>query len=177
MEASFLSASSGIKASGAWIGAGAASRSGSGDWFGRVLALNVPVAGPRREKGEKSSSGLGVKIRGLRGLTPHPQLYPLTREAGPGWRPGPGLNKKLLPLMLHQMNILTDLLEGHLWDRAEQWRALGAPCQYQAPRAQCNKKVPVGRHGGHDESRTKGKGEGPRLSSCRAGNADSEKDR
>lgn len=75
---------------------------------------------------------------------------------GPWQRPSPGLNKKLLPLVLHQMYILTDLLEGHLWDKAGQQSALEGLGQCQELKAQYN-KVPVGRHGGHDESSTKKK--------------------
>lgn len=46
----------------------------------------------------------------------------LTKEAGPGWRFGAGLNEELLSLVLYQMHILTDLLESHLWES----RALGS---------------------------------------------------
>lgn len=63
---------------------------------------------------------------------------------GPGQRPSPGLNKKLLPLMLHQMYIFTDLLEGHLWDKAGQRAALEGLGQCQELKGQY-KKVPVGR--------------------------------
>lgn len=44
---------------------------------------------------------VGVKVRGHPGLTPHPHLHQITREVGSGQRPSPGLDKKLLPLVLH----------------------------------------------------------------------------
>lgn len=66
-----------------------------------------------------------MKVRGTLGFNPHPcalRCYQLTKEAGPRRRLGPGLNEELLSLVLHQMHILTDLLERHLWDS----RALGS---------------------------------------------------
>lgn len=98
---SFLSASSEAKTSGAWTGAGAASSSGSGEWQGRILALNVSVAMPRIKKKKGKLFWVGVKVRGHPGLTPHPHLHQITREVGSGQRPSPGLDKKLLPLVLH----------------------------------------------------------------------------
>lgn len=88
---------------------------------------------------------VGVKVWGPSGLTPNPHLHQLTREAGPGpgQRPSPGLNKKLLPLVLHQVHVLTDLLEGHLWYRTGQWAAGVGPGR--GPRSQCSQKGQVGR--------------------------------
>lgn len=132
--------------SGAWTGAGTVSSSASGDWQERVLALNVPVAGPRREKGRDELLWVGAKVRGPPGLTPQPHPHPLTREAGPGRRPGAGLNEKLLTLMLHQMHVLTDLLERHLWGRAGQHCGRLASVRAQGPE---QREVAVDRCGGH----------------------------
>lgn len=58
-------------------------------------------------------------------------------------RPGPGLDEKLLALVLHQMHILTDLLESHLWDTAGQQAALGHLATARNQK-QYNKRVPRG---------------------------------
>ena len=71
-----------------------------------------------------------MKVRDPAALPPHPdgqsdRRQQLTWETGPGAGPCPGLNEELLPLVLHQVHVLTDLLEGHLWNTTRRWAALG----------------------------------------------------
>lgn len=103
-----------------------------------------------KEKKRKAPLGWG-EGEGTPRSHSSPYLHQLTREVGPGQRPSPGLNKKLLPLVLHQMYILTDLLEGHLWDKTGQEAALEGLGQCQELKAQY-KKVPVERRGEHESS-------------------------
>ena len=73
-----------------------------------------------RENRETSLSGLGWKSGNLQVslLTHTPNNSPGRRGRGIG-RARDSI-KKLLALVLHQMHILTDLLKGHLCDRAGQ---------------------------------------------------------